>query len=297
MPKQICQMVSEFLLGDNPFIGVSHLGQEKAREEKKGALVENNARVVEAAAEGGATGFTFTAHPANLELLTYLRTHNEALVNSMNYYILVPYAQSYVAKANIEGTPGLIWSTLRSAPIVDLLATALSLKPERAAQILVRKEIAPYLEILPREKVKAVLLHEVLTEVVIAFGLTQVIEQLSHWAEKVGVGFGLETRNFSHLCEFLRKWDLHPANVMTPVNPLGYQMAANKQAVEAGMMELGADTKVIAINILASGAVDLNQAMEYIRKYKDKIYGVTSASTKPARIRENFRKLKAALVT
>lgn len=289
-------MVSELLLGDNPFIGVSHLAQEKAREEKKDSFVENNARVVEAAAEGGATGFTFTAHPANLELLTYLRRHNEPLVESMNYYILVPHAQSYVAKANIEGTPGLIGSTLRSAPIFDLLATALTLKPERAAQLLIRKEIAPYLEILPKEKVRAVLLHEVLTEVVIAFGLTQVIEHLNRWAEGLGFGFGLETRNFSYLSDCMRKWNLYPAYVMTPVNPLGYQMAANKEAVEAGMKELAGETKTIAINILASGAVDLDQATEYVRKYKDAIFGVTSASTKPTRIRENFLKLKTCLV-
>jgi hypothetical protein len=290
-------MVSELLLGDNPFIGVSHLSQEKAREERRYSFVENNARVVEAAAEGGATGFTFTAHPTNLELLNYLRTHNEALVKSMNYYILVPHAQSYVARANIEGTPGLIRSTLRSAPFLDLLATALSLKPERAAQLLIMKEIAPYLEILPQEKVRAVLLHEVITEVVIAFGLAKVIEHLNRWAEGLGVGFGLETRNFSHLSDRIREWNLCPSYIMTPVNSIGYQMAANKQAVEANMIGLAAETKLIAMNILASGTVGLDEAIEYIRKYKDAIYGVTSASTKPTRIRENFRMLKAALVT
>lgn len=285
-------MVSEFLLGDNPFLGISHLAQEKAKEEKKQSFVENNARVVEAAAEGGATGFTFTAHPANFELLTYLRTHNEALVESMDYYILVPYAQSYVARANIESTPGLIGSTLKSAPLLDLLATALSLKPERVARLLIRKEIAPYLEILPRERIKAVLLHEVLTEVVIAFRLAKVIELLNRWAEGLGVGFGLETRNFSYLCDYMRKSALYPAFVMTPMNPLGYQMAASKQAVEEDLIQVASHTKVIAMNILASGVVDLNQAMQYIGKYKDAIYGVTSASTKPARIRENFLKLK-----
>lgn len=289
-------MVSELLLGDNPFIGVSHLGQEKAREEKKGSFVENKARVVEAAAEGGATGFTFTAHPANLELLTYLRTHNEALVESMDYYILVPYAQSYVARANIEGTPGLIGSTLKSAPLFDLLATALSLKPERAAQLLIRKEIAPYLKILPRERIRAVLLHEVITEVVIAFRLSKVIKHLSRWAEELGVGFGLETRNFSYLSDCIREWNLCPSYIMTPVNSIGYQMAANKQAVEASMIGLAAKTRIIAMNILASGAVGLDEAMEYLRRYKDSIYGVTSASTKPTRIRENFRKLKASFV-
>jgi hypothetical protein len=290
-------MVSELLLGDNPFIGVSHLAQEKAREEKKDSFVENNAKVVEAAVEGGATGFTFTAHPANLKLLTYLRAHNEALLNSMSYYILVPHAQSYVARANVEGTPRLIGSTLRGASIIDLLAMVVSLKPERAAQSLIRREIAPYLEVLPREKVKAVLLHEVLTEVVIAFSLTQMIEQLGRWAEELGLGFGLETRNFSYLSNCMRKWNLYPVYVMTPLNPLGYQMAANKQAVEAGVKELATQTKLIAINILASGAIDLDQAMEYLRKYKDSIHAVVSASTKPARIRENFLKLKTSLVT
>jgi len=290
-------LVSEFLLGDNPFIGVSHLAQEKAREERKDSLVQNKARVIEAAAEGGATGFTFTAHPTNLELLAYLKTKNEPLVNSMNYYILVPYAQAYVTKANIEGTPRLMWSTLRNAPIVDILATILSLRPERAAQILVRKEILPYLKILPREKVKAVLLHEVITEVVIAFGLNEVIEQLSCWAERLGVGFGLETRNLSHLCDRIRKGSLIPGYVMTPLNSLGYQMAASKQAVEADIEELATQTKLIAMNILASGAIDLDQAISYALNYKDLIHGIVSASTKPARIRENFLKLKMNLTT
>jgi hypothetical protein len=85
-----------------------------------------------------------------------------------------------------------------------------------------------------------------------------------------------------------------PGYVMTPMNPLGYQMAASKQAVEAGVTDLYGRTKIIAINILASGAVSLDNAIEYLRGFKDKVFVLTSASTKPDRIRRNFRKLRAS---
>jgi hypothetical protein len=288
-------MVTELLLGDNPFIGVSHLAQEKAREEMKESVVENNAAVVRAAVEGGATGFTFTTHPTNLELLTYLSAENENLLRSMNYYILVPYAQSYVTEANIDGTPGLVRSILSKSSIPDILSAALSLKLERATELLVNRDVAPYLKILPRERVKAVFLHEILTDLIVAFDLLKVLECLKHWAQRVGVGFGLETRNFSYVRDYLARSNFLPGCVMTPMNPLGYQMAASKQAVEAGVKDLSADTKLLAINTLASGVVSLDEAIRYMQRWKSMVYGVTSASTKPGRIRQNFQRLRVLL--
>jgi len=83
---------------------------------------------------------------------------------------------------------------------------------------------------------------------------------------------------------------------MTPFNPLGYQMARSKEAVEEAVDYLGKTAKIIAINILASGAIDITQAVEYIGQFKDTIYAVTSSSTKPSRICRNFQTLGFNLV-
>ncbi len=288
------------MLGDNPFLGISHLTQEKARDEAREAVLQNKAKVFEAAVEGGASGFTFTACESNLELLTYLGGCDNDLLSRMNYYILVPYAQSYVRRSNIGGTPGLLSSTLkdvlRRRPL-GLLEALVSLKPERFAGLFIENELAPYLNVLPNDRVKAVLLHEVLTELAIAFNLSDLLKFLdSYVEERVGVSFGLETRNFGHLHRFLSERGYCPKHLMTPINSLGYQMAPNKEAVEEAVEDLGQKTRIIAVNVLASGTLNLDEAVEYIGKYKDKVYAVASASTKPHRIRENFLKLSHAFL-
>jgi hypothetical protein len=75
---------------------------------------------------------------------------------------------------------------------------------------------------------------------------------------------------------------------MTPVNPLGYQMAPSKEEAEKAVQELGEQgIKIIAINILASGAVTIEEACKYLESYKDKVYAVAYGTTKPQRAKEN----------
>jgi hypothetical protein len=294
-------MVEELLLGDNPFTGVSHFGQEKAREEAREASLENKAMVFEAALDGGATGFTFCTHESNLKLLTYLSIHRKDLLKAMNYYILLPYVQSYVRLANVGGTPVLLREKLRSmlsnwSAIPDIVASLASSKPERLAGLLIKTEIAPYLSILPSGKVKAILLHEILTDSIMAFGLTDLLKSLNDYVQKrIGFSFGLHTKNFGCLCmqEFLARGC--PEYVMTSINALGYMMAPSKEAVEKAMNRLRGKTKIIAINVLAAGAVDLDTATKYMCRFKSNIWGVTSASTKPDRAYQNFQKLRNSL--
>ena len=98
-------MVKEILLGDNPFLGVSHLAQEKARAERSEASdLKAKAGVLIAGLEGGVTGYTFSTHQVNLEFLEYMSKHYPEALAKLNYYILIPYAQGYVRRANVYGT-------------------------------------------------------------------------------------------------------------------------------------------------------------------------------------------------
>ena len=297
-------MVKELLLGDNAFIGVNHLSQEKARAEAKETTIENKARVIEAAVEGGATGFTFSTHERNLELLSYMNDHKRYVLNKLNYYVLVPHAQMYVRKANTQGTPSLISSVLKDtthvkkSSIFDVLATLITLQPERFAELFIEAELAPYLKILPKPNVKAVLLHEVFSELIIAHGLFDMASGLGKKIEEKlkPVCFGLETRNFGYLYDFLLKFEYYPKYLMTPFNSLGYQMAPTKESVEKAVAALNGKSKVIAINMLASGALSLDESIDYVKQYQDSLYAVCSSSTKPERILSNFTKLSQAFL-
>lgn len=145
------------------------------------------------------------------------------------------------------------------------------------------------------ERIKAILLHEVLTELLIAYRLNDLLLELNDYIKKLHVGFGLETRNLGQLNEFLKEMDYFPEYIMTPANPLGYQMAPSKKAAEIAIMEVGTKSKIIDISILAAGAITLEEAMGYVHKINQSLYAVVSATSNPLRARENFKILSSLL--
>ncbi len=292
-------MVKELLLGDNAFLGVSHISQEKARAEQREATLENKAKVIEAALEGGATGFTFTTHPSNLELLTFMHNQHREMLGKLNYYILVPHAQMYVRKSNLDGTPSLVSSIFkelahtRKSSVFDLLSAIVKFEPAKFVELFIEMELAPYHKILPKKNIKAILLHEVFTELIMAHGLFDLAQAVGEEIEErfAPACFGFETRNFGYLQDCLEKLEYYPQYLMTPFNSLGYQMAPDREAVEKAVEAVKKKSNVIAINLLASGALTLQESIAYAKKHKDSLYAVSCSSSKPQRIHNNFQML------
>ena len=295
-------MVKEILLGDNPFLGVSHLAQEKARAERSETRdLEAKAGVLIAGLEGGVTGYTFSTHQVNLELLEYTSKHYPEVLAKLNYYILIPYAQGYVRRANVYGTVGLAKSVMRDIMLkhpLDFTTSILTINVNRLASLFIGMEARPYLKILPRERVKAILLHEVLTELIMAYDLAELLHKLKRYVEKkLKVGFGLETRNIGQLKKYLEERGIQVEYVMTPMNPLGYQMAPSKEEAEEAIRSFEKrGVRIIAINILASGAITLEDSIKYLELFKDKVYAVAYGTAKPQRARENAVLLRKLLV-
>jgi len=284
----------KILIGDNPFLGISHLAREKSRETLKSLTIERKMEVLKAAADEGASGFTFSTHSSNIELLTYMRDHEKDLLQELEYYILVPYATEYIRLTNVIGTDRLIkdvvMGNLKKNPI-----RLIGIPPYSIINLFIHENLKPYLEILPMHNVKAVLLHEVLSEVVMAFQLTKVVRELRKHFTKLGIGFGLETRNVAHLSKLLERSGETLDYVMTPMNPLGYQMGIKEESEKAIAALSGRGVKVIAVNILASGACTIEESTAYLKRFKNHIYAVAFGTSKPERARSNTRCLNLHL--
>ena len=289
--------MKEFLLGDNPFIGVSHLAQVKARESRELGL-ENLVKVVIAAYESGATGFTFSTHLTNLKILKTLSDVRRDILNGMNFYPLVPYGMSYVRRSNKAGVPGLglevLRNALRSIHRINMLAKAcFEMDPSILLSIQLENDLRPYMKLLQRERIKAALLHEVLTEVIVAHEAVELYDKICEYFKDVlGLSLGLETRNICKLREFIEEHFVEVPYIMTPLNKLGYQMTPNKLEAEKCIHELSKKSRIIAINVLASGAITLNEAIDYLRKFN--IYGVAIGTSKMVRAKRNFATLRNA---
>lgn len=295
-------MVNELLVGDNPFLGISHMAQEKGSEEREQSSQKTKAEVLASSLTAGATAFTFTACEENLEFLKYMKAKRPEILAALNYYILVPYAQAYVRKANIAGSPNLmIRSASRTlhAPstFLDVVSSMLRRNPDKLIGAFLRTELSPFLGLLPRSRIKAILLHEVLADLILAFELTDLLRSLSNYLrDSMHLSMGLETRNFGHLCPYLLTAGYWPNYLMIPFNPLGYQMAPNKESVEQCVRTFGDKTGIVAMNVLASGACTLQEAITYLQPFKQLLHGVTCASAKPTRISDNFRQISSNLM-
>jgi hypothetical protein len=285
-------MVEELLLGDNPFIGVSHLSYEKAREELSEATLENKVKVIEAAVNSGATGFTFSTHDSNLKLLRHLRDNCPDLACKLNYYVLVPYVAKYVREAAFSGTQQLIKRVFINNVSLRNLIFALYPEPINFIKLFLETELREYLDVLPRNRVKAILLHEGLTELIIAFNLRHVVRTLTKHFHKKDLNFGLETRNVKCLMCFLKEGQIMIKYLMTPLNPLGYQMTPSRIEAEESIIGLSRDgVKVIAINTLASGVVNIDEAVNYLSYFKEHIFAIAVGTSKSQRATEIFTRL------
>ncbi|MCC6065886.1 MAG: hypothetical protein LM576_07885 [Thermofilum sp.] len=284
----------KILVGDNPFLGISHLARERGREALRGLTLEKKVEVLKAAADEGASGFTFSTHNANLELLAYMRDNEKDLLKKLEYYVLTPYAAEYVRLTDVTGTDRLV----KSIVIENLKKNPLKLinaPPYSIINLFIHENLNPYLEILPKQNVKAVLLHEVLSEILIAFKLTKIVKELRNYFTRLGVGFGMETRNIAILSRLLEQSGKTIEYAMTPMNPLGYQMGTKEEAEKAIIALSSGGVKVIAMNILASGACTIEESAAYLRQYRKHLYAVAFGTSKPERARSNTRCLNIHL--
>jgi hypothetical protein len=258
------------LIGDNAFIGVSHLSNARARQTLQRLNVEKIVEVIRAATSNGATGYSFTVHPTNSQILAKLESSG-ALAQDFSLYPILPYAAGYVRTMNEKGLLGTLGDLLNQVSMVDRakllvrgVATSIAEDPIGLMKIYLDYEIS---RIPNRAKIGGVLLHEVITDLALSYRATNIIQSfIENIRNKWHATPGFVTRNFSRFVEFFDQMKLPFADliVMTPFNRIGFQMIPSKQSCEASLSRVG-NAKVIAMSILAGGYLNLDEAAEYIR--------------------------------
>lgn len=261
----------DLIVGDNSFIGVSHLSQERAIERIEKLDLASIVETIETAHSSGAVGYSFSTHPINLQILKALNTC--VLRPPFQLYPILPYAQAYVRVANEKGIRGLIEDILSKLPvaakakvIIDGGLSALKQDFHALFKTYVDIELGGYLHVKPQSTVvSTVLLHEVITDLCLGLGDSRLFETFAkHIRENYHATPGFVTYNLPTLVKFLREsgLDLNVA-IMTPFNPIGYQMSPSRESCERCLSDLR-ETKIIAISILAGGFLPLSDATNYL---------------------------------
>jgi hypothetical protein len=156
-----------------------------------------------------------------------------------------------IGSAGLGGATGLALKSAFNLLKKDYLALALSY---------LKLEVAPFSEF----NLKALILHNTLTDLLMALGVSSVFSQYELYANDVlKLDFGLATWNFLLVKDNLEKWHIRPPIIMTPVNVKGFDMNPSKQEVEAGLRDYSGT--VFAMNVLGGGAYSIPKSASYVK--------------------------------
>jgi hypothetical protein len=255
----------EILLGDNPFFGIDHLSQERARERLKILTgFEKIIEIMQYVSELGVNGFVVSTHLDLRPLIQHIKK-NTSLLEKMEFYPILPYAQGYVAKVTEKGTAGAINDILSNISAKNKLKIlykgSLGLI-KRDIEKLIESFIDVELDSLKDTKINTIFLHDVITDLALGLGLQNVLNTyIEYVKDHYKIKVGLVTKNFPLLVNKLTEWDMKISTIMTSFNPIGYQMNPSKSECEKSLKQFH---NVIAMNTMAGGFVSPSQAANYI---------------------------------
>jgi hypothetical protein len=138
-------------------------------------------------------------------------------------------------------------------------------------------------------------LHEIITEMALAFDLDWFFKSYIAFLLKIGITPGFETRNFPFLVNKFTDWgiDFKQVSVVTAFNKVGFQMNPSKTSCERALLKTeGGD--LIAMSLLAAGYLKPLEAVDYINTLPN-VTGVTVGVSKERHARETFRLLRNQL--
>jgi hypothetical protein len=296
----------KFLVGDNPFHGISHLSQERARGRiglKNPNNVEEAAKLVKLSLQNGADGFMFSVSETTLSILTNICIDEGKFEPSL--YAIVPYAYEYVRlAAQMGGVSGLAKRVTKQViTSANLKAAAFGLYG-----IINNFDLSSFLKayILYEHSriksaagknacIKSILLHEIITEMALALNMDWLFKSYIKFMSGLEIQPGFETRNFAYLVGKFRDWqiDFGKVTIATPFNKVGFQMNPSKETCEKSL-QIAADSEIIAMSVLAAGYLKPPEAIDYLR-YLPNISGVVIGVSREQHAQETFKLLRKSL--
>lgn len=268
------------LIGDNPFFGINHMSEEKARAQAMRfrdltAIIE----VLDAAYAEGIRSFMCTTHERIAQVCDHVRANRDRYPD-YKFYPCMPYAHKYANAATEHGIVGAVRSFL---PEENAFGALLS-----GGMSLARKDIQGLAALLIDAEMKmftgldtpVILLQNVATDFLLGLGFDEAFRIFAeHVRDRYRAEPGFITMNAPRLLVRLEKLGIANPIICTNINKLGFRMCGGMAAYEE-MMTHG-NCRLIAMSVFASGALPPQHALEYVCRFpriKSIVFGASSRS-------------------
>lgn len=266
------------IYGDNQFFGISHYSEERAKER---ARRFSDPRAIYdtlcMAHEIGIRSFMFTTHEKLENVFSMMR--KDPRFSDFKFIPCIPYAHKY---ADAMVSDGVVGAMRRYLPrnVVTL--------GWRAARSVITRDPGPILKsLLDAEMrplrglhVEAIFLQNIAVDFALGLGMHHLFQVFSRYTRKAfGARPGFVTMNFPMLEDVLldRCADERPL-ICCSINKIGFRMNPSQSEVERAAARKRSD--VIAMSVLASGAIPATESFDYIKGLsgvQSVLFGASSA--------------------
>ena len=275
--------IDKIIFGDNQFFGINHMSEKKALEQiEKFSSLESITKVIDCAYDLGIRGFMLNTNERAESICNYWRENKEKFSN-LSVYPSLPYAHKYAKLVNEKGIfnslTEIVLSNKSYKEIFGFLTKGgLSIFERnaiRAMEILIDIEM----NIFRNLDIKIVFLQNIVTDLLLGLKVKEPFQAYHEYiVKKYNCKPGFNTMNLPKLVEFLFECGIENPVVCSSINKAGYFMNPDKQSYEKIISEK--PFVPIAMSILASGAINAKEAVEYVCKMKNIKSIVFGASSK-----------------
>lgn len=271
--------MDKVLFGDNQFFAVSHMSDEKSRQQAVRFKEDSSIiRVLEQARETGINTFMCTTHDRIANICDYMRK-NPDKYQGFKIYPCMPYAHKYanaVTELGIVGTirqyvPGNIFSTFTKGGIAYLSKDFI-----RLMEIFIDAEMMMFQAI----STPVIFLQNVLVDMILGLKAFEVFTAYEVYIrKKYDAEPGYISMNLPALLDGLNSVGIENPVICTSINKIGFRMSGGIEVYEKYLTEK--EFRPIAMQVLAAGALRPKEAIEYLGKFpkiESVLFGASSKS-------------------
>jgi hypothetical protein len=276
--------MDRILFGDNQFFGINHMSEEKARlQAARFQSLRAITDVLEIAYDEGIRVFMCTTQDRMVDVCDYFREHISRYPG-FKFYPCMPYAHKY---ANAVTEYGLLGALQRFLPggnkFTAIWKGGVSIAKrdvEGIAQLLIDSEMSMFRGL----ETPVIFLQNVLTDLLLGLGYKEAFQVFAdHVTQKYNAEVGFITMNLPRLLDLLDEIGLENPIVCSNVNKIGFRMCGGIGVYEKTIAER--KFRPIAMSVLASGALQPREAIEYIFR-QPKIESIVFGASSRANIKE-----------
>jgi len=259
--------IDPIIFGDNQFFGINHMSENKAQAlAEKFRDIKAIIDVIDMAYDCGINAFMLNTHDRAMDICNHFRK-NLARYPDLCLYPSMPYAHKYANAVSEKGIFGAlkdsIFSDSSTKDIFGLLTKGGSLIFSKDMIKVMQMLIDIEMKIFRDLNVRVMFLQNIVTDLLLGFGVKEAfVEFVTYITEKYHVEPGFITMNMPRLVDFLLDCGIENPIVCSAINRVGYFMNPNIKDYEKTLTEKR--FRPIAMSILASGAVNPEDAVEYV---------------------------------